>query len=301
MILVSGGSGLVGSAVVGELLKRPESVAVLGRDATRIQRRFGGKVEARAGDVTRPETLAAAMQGAEVVISAVQFRTSPIEVPRRGWTFEEVDYKGTVNQVNAARAAGVKRFVMVSAVGAAENAPQHWFRFKWQAEQHLINSGLEWTIVRPTWVYGPSDQALNRLLGFTNFLPFMPMFGDGKQAMQPVFVEDVGHVVADAALSPATANQLFELGGPDVMSMNAVLETALEIKGRKRFILHMPMFVGKAAGTLFSLQPFVTPPLTADAVGFLANSATADNGNLERVLHPTLTPFRQGLETYLKK
>jgi NADH dehydrogenase len=299
MILVSGGTGFVGSAVVQELLRRGQEVAVLGRDASRIDRLFGGKVGARAADVGRPETLAPAMAGADIVISAVQFHTSPIEVPRRGWTFEEVDYKGTVNQVNAASAAGVKRFVMVSAVGAAENASQHWFRFKWQAEQHLINSGLEWTIVRPTWVYGPNDRALNRLLGFTNFLPFMPFFGNGKQAMQPVLVDDVGRVVADAALSPATANKLFELGGPDVMSMNDVLKTALEIMGRKRFILHMPMFVGKAAGTLFSLQPFVTPPLTADAVDFLANPATADNSSLERALHPTLTPLRAGLETYL--
>ena len=83
--------------------------------------------------------------------------------------------------------------------------------------------------------------------------------------------------------------------------MNDVLKTALDVMGRKRFILHQPIFVGKALGTLASLQPFVTPPLTADAVDFIANAAVADNSNLERVLHPTLTPLRQALETYLKK
>ena len=301
MILVTGGTGFVGSAIVGELLKRGERVAVLGRDASRIERLFGGKVEARAGDVRRPDSLAAAMTGADVVINSVQFPTSPIEVPRRGWTFEEIDYQGTVNQVDAAKAAGVKRFVTVSGVGAAADARQHWFRFKWQAEQHLVNSGLEWTVVRPSWVYGPGDKALNRLLGFTNFLPFMPMFGDGKQAMQPVFIDDVGRVIADAALSPAAANQLFELGGPEVMSMNDVLKTALNVMGRKRFILHQPIFLGRLIGTLASLQPFVTPPLTADAVDFIANAATADNTNLERALQPRLTPLHQALETYLKK
>ncbi len=301
MILVTGGTGFVGSAIVGELLKRGEKVAVLGRDASKIERLFGGRVEARGADVRDPAALANAMSGADVVVNAVQFPTSPIEVPRRGWTFEEVDYKGTLNQVNAAKAAGVKRFVTVSGVGAAADARQHWFRFKWQAEQHLINSGLEWTVVRPSWVYGPGDKALNRLLGFTNFLPFMPLFGDGKQAMQPVFVDDVGRVLAEAALSPAAANQLFELGGPEVMSMNEVLKTALDVMGRKRFILHQPIFVGRAIGKLAALQPFVTPPLTADAVDFIANAATADNANLERALHPALTPLRQALETYLKK
>jgi NADH dehydrogenase len=301
MILVSGGTGFVGSAVTRELLKRGEQVAVLGRDAGKIERLFGGEAEARVGDVRKPEELASAMSGADVVINAVQIPTSPIEVPRRGWTFEEVDYKGTVNQVDAAKAAGVKRFLYVSGVGVAPGSPQHWFRLKWQAEQYLINSGLEWTVVRPTWVFGPDDWALNRLLNFTNFLPFLPFFGDGKQAMQPVFVEDLGRVIADAALAPAAANQLFEAGGPDVMTMNDVLKTALEVKGRKRFILHQPVFVGKIAGTLASLQPFVTPPLTADAVDFVCSPATADTANLERVLQPQMTPLRAALETYLKK
>jgi NADH dehydrogenase len=283
------------------ITKKGQSVAVLGRDAARIERAFGGSVEARAGDVTRPETLASAMSGIDTVINAVQFPSSPIEVPRRGWTFENVDYKGTVNQVDAAKAAGVKRFVYVSAVGADLNGPKHWFRYKAMAEEHLKASGLEWTIVRPSWVYGPRDHALNRLLGFTNFLPFMPMFGDGKQDMQPVFIGDVGRVVAQAATAPEAANQLFELGGPEVMSMDNVLKTGLDVMGRKRFILHQPMFVGKLIGTLASLQPFVTPPLSADAVDFVSRPATADNTNMMQVLKPELTTLRHGLETYLGK
>jgi NADH dehydrogenase len=235
------------------------------------------------------------------MINAVQFPTAPIEVPRKGWTFEQVDYQGTVNQVDAAKAAGVKRFVYVSAVGADLNGPKHWFRFKAMAEQHLRASGLEWTIVRPSWVYGPRDHSLNRLLGFTNFLPFMPLFGDGKQDMQPVFIQDVGRVVAQAATAPQAANQLFEVGGPEVMSMDDVLKTGLDVMGRKRFLLHQPMFVGTLIGKLLSLQPFLTPPLTADAVDFVSRPAVADNTNLMNLLQPQLTPLRQGLESYLKK
>src|SRR5688572_3021646 len=99
MILVSGGTGLVGSAIVAELLRRGEQVAVLGRDADRIRRRFGDTVEARAADVRDPASLPAALAGVDTVNNAVQFPNSPIENRRRGWTFEQVDYHGTVNQV----------------------------------------------------------------------------------------------------------------------------------------------------------------------------------------------------------
>jgi NADH dehydrogenase len=297
MILVTGGTGLVGSAVVAELLNRGEAVAVLGRSEEKIKERWGDRVEARAADVSRPETLPAAMTGIDTVINAVQFPTSPIEIPRKGWTFEAIDYKGTVNQVDAAKAAGVKRFVYVSGVGAAPGAEKHWFRFKWMAEQHLQQSGLEYVIVRPTWVYGPGDRSLNRLIGFSKFLPFVPMFGGGKQGMQPVFIDDVGRVVADAATKPEAANQVFELGGPQVMSMNEVLQTALDVMGRKRFILHQPVIAGKLAGTLAGFLP--NPPLSADAVDFINEPAVADNLNLARTLQPQLTLFRDGLETYL--
>jgi NADH dehydrogenase len=287
----------VGSAVVKELLGRGQQVAVLSRDEEKVRRKFGDGVAAREGNVREPQTLVAAMQGVETVVNAVQFPNSPIENRRKGWTFEEVDLKGTRNQVDAAKAAGVRRFVYVSGVGADKDADRHWFRYKWEAESYLRGSGLEWVIVRPTWVYGPDDVSLNRFLGFAKLLPFVPMFGDGKQSMQPVFIDDVGRVVADAALKPEAANELFELGGPDVMSMNDVVKTALDVRGKKRMLLHQPAIAGKAIGTMASVLP--SPPLSADAIDFITEPAVADNTRLIEVLSPRLTPLREGLATYL--
>ncbi len=298
MILVSGGTGFVGSAIVDELVRRGEKVAVLGRSASKITEQFGSGVAAREGDVRQPSTLAAAMDGIGIVINAVQFPGSPIEKRSKGYTFEEIDLKGTRHQVDAAKAAGVTRFVYVSGVGAAKDAEKHWFRYKWEAEDYLRNSGLEWSIVRPTWVFGPRDVSLNRFLGFGKMLPFIPMFGDGKQDMQPVFIDDVGRVVADAALRPEAANELFELGGPDVMSMNDVVKTALEVQGKKRPLLHQPAFVGKAIGTLTSVLP--SPPLSADAIDFITEAAVADNTAIDAALHPQRTSLRDGLQTYLQ-
>jgi NADH dehydrogenase len=299
MLLVSGGTGLVGSAVVAELLRRGEKVAVLGRDAGRIRQRFADRVEPRVADVRDAATLTAAMRDVDVVINAVQFPNAPIENKRRGWTFEEIDFKGTQHQVGAAKQAGVRRFVYVSGVGAAPEAAKHWFRFAWQAEQYVQASGLEWVIVRATWVYGPGDHSLNRIIGFGRFLPFIPTFGDGKQAMQPVFIDDVGRVLADCALRPEAANELFELGGPETMTMDEVFKTALDVMGKKRPILHQPVAVGKALGSVASLLP--SPPLSPDAVDFITQPAVADTTRLKAVLNPQLTPLREALSTYMVK
>jgi NADH dehydrogenase len=299
MILVSGGTGFVGSAVVKELLRRGENVAVLGRDAAKIRRRLGTDVEPRPADVRDPASLGPAMRGIDLVINAVQFPNSPIENRRKGWTFEEVDLKGTRNQVDAARGAGVRRFVYVSGAGARADAEKHWYRYKWEAESYLQRSGLQWVAIRPTWIYGPEDVSLNRFLGFARRLPFVPMFGDGKQAMQPLFVDDAARVVVDAALAPECANKLFELGGPEVMSMNDVVRAALAAAGMRRILLHQPAFLGKTLGSLAALLP--SPPLSADAIDFITSPAVADNSAVLAALAPRLAPLREGLATYLPR
>lgn len=301
MILVAGGTGFIGSAIVRELMRqRLAPVAVLSRVPSKVARRFPEfTLEARGGDVTDPASLPAALQGIETVINCVQFPASPIEIPRKGWTFENVDYRGTVNLVEASKAAGVKRIVYLSGVGAAPDADRHWFRFKWQAEEAVRASGIPFTILRPTWVYGPEDVSLNRFLGFAKVLPFVPVFGNGQQLMQPVFVEDVAKAVVLCLQTPASINQTFEIGGPAVMTMDEVIKTALEVAGKRRFILHQPVVLGKLLGRLASLLP--NPPLSADAVDFITHSAVADNGPLLAALDLRLTPLREGLASYLRR
>jgi NADH dehydrogenase len=115
--------------------------------------------------------------------------------------------------------------------------------------------------------------------------------------MQPVFVDDVARVVAEAVDNTEADNQTFEIGGPERMSMDDVINTALELAGKKRPILHQPVAVGKLMGSVAQLLP--GPPLTADAVDFITHEATADNSALERVFAPRLAPLREGLRTYL--
>ena len=182
MILVAGGTGFVGGGIVRELAGRGKPVAVLTRNAAKAATRFPHiEVEYREGDVGDPVSLAAAVQGAEVVIGCVQFPNSPIENQRRGHTFEETDAAGTERLVEASKAAGVQRYIYVSGAGAAADAKYHWFRAKWRAETAVRDSVITYVIFRPSWVYGPEDRSLNRFLTMSRFLPFVPIIGVGSR------------------------------------------------------------------------------------------------------------------------
>jgi NADH dehydrogenase len=275
-------------------------VAVLTRSAARSSGRFPAlTVEYREGDVRDPASLATAMTGIDTVIGCQQFPNSPIENPGKGYTFEEIDAKGTEALIAASKATGVKRYVYLSGVGAAPTG-RHWFQAKWRAEEAVRNSGMLYAIIRPTWVYGPEDSALNRFIGMSRYLPFVPQIGNiGKQRMQPVFVDDVGRAVAQSLENPVAENQTFEIGGPEVMSMRDVVRAALEAAGCKRLILPAPKSVMKLMASLLQLAP--GRPLTPDAVDFITGDAVAVESGIVPKLGIKLTPLREGLATYLGK
>jgi len=289
----------VGSGIVRELTRRGKPLRVMSREAERAARRFAGlDVQAVEGDVRDPESLAEAVKGTETVIGCVQFPNSPIENPRRGLTFEEIDERGTVRLVEAARAVGVQRYVYLSGAGASPDARYHWYRAKARAEAAVRSSGITHVIFRPSWIYGPGDRSLNRFLGLARRLPFVPVVGAGsRQRVQPVFIDDVARVVADSVELAAADNRTFELGGPEVLTMDEVVGTALQVMGKRRLLLHTPVALLKAFGLVAQLLP--SPPMTLGAVDFVTADALADNAALLEVFDIRLIPLREGLATYL--
>jgi uncharacterized protein YbjT (DUF2867 family) len=302
VILVAGGTGFVGAGIVRELVRRGKRVAVLTRDADKARSTFPGlDVEYRTGDVRDTGSLPQALASVQTVIGCQQFPNSPIENPRRGYTFEEIDAKGTESLVAAAKAAGVQRYIYLSGVGAAPDAKYHWFRAKWRAETAVRESGMRYVIFRPSWVYGPGDKSLNKFLGMARFLPFVPLIGDaGKQRLQPVFVDDVGRAVAEAVDQPEAADRrVFEIGGPEVLTMQEIVRTALSVAGRRRLLLSAPKGLMKLAASV--LQHMPARPLTPGAVEFITLNALADPADVQAALGVRVTPLREALETYLGK
>ena len=296
-VAVAGATGFIGRAVVAELVRRGIPVIALTRSPARAAGRLPAGVEARRADAASPSALAGSLDGADALVIALAFENSPMENPKKGRTFEAVDAAGTERLVAEAARAGVKRVVYLSGAGAAPDALRHWFRAKWRAEEAVRDSGLTWTILRPTWIYGPGDVALNRFVGFSRYLPFVPVIGDGKQALAPVFIDDVACLVADALVEPAAANRVLEVGGPETMTMNDVIRRALRVAGRRRPLLHAPAGLMKLAARVARYLP--GPPLTPDAVDFIGQPAAVDTVPLLALLPRRLTPLEEGLATYL--
>ena len=162
---MAGGTGFIGSRVVDELRRRGEHrVRVMTRDPARARAKPG--VEYVRGDVTDAASLEAATRGIDVVVHAVQFPNHPVENPRKGWTYEQVDGAGTERMAAAAAKNGVKRFVYLSGAGARPGRTEPWFRAKERAERAITSSGMEYVILRPSWIYGPDDRSMNKFVSF---------------------------------------------------------------------------------------------------------------------------------------
>jgi len=299
VILVAGGSGFIGAAVVRTLVAHGREVAVMTAHPERSRRRVES-MGARPviGDVLDARSLDGAVAGAEVVIQALTFPTFPAEKPRKRYTFEEFDHLGTERLVRAATRAGVGRYVYASGSGAAPDAPKVRFRAKWFGEEAIRAAGIDHAIIRPSWVYGPEDPGLNKFVAFHRWLPFVPVIGDGSQRLQPVFVGDVAEAMVQAA-TPHGPTGTFEIGGPEVLTMNEVLRTVMEVRGKVKPLVHFPAFLPKLAG--FLLQVLPNPPLSPQAVDFATVDALADTARLLEAFDLRLTPLRDGLATYLAR
>jgi uncharacterized protein YbjT (DUF2867 family) len=297
-VVVAGGTGFIGSAVVKSLRRRGRDVSIMttnpSRSGPRVRELGAAAVP---GDLLDPVTLPDAVRGADVVVQATTFSTFPVEKPRRRYTFEEFDGAGTERLVAAASAGGVRRYVYVSGVGADPNGSKPWFRAKGRGEEAVGAAGMEHAVVRPSWVYGPGDISLNKFVTFHRWLPFVPVVGDGRQRLQPVFVDDVGEAVAGAA-APGGPTGTFEIGGPEVLTMDQILEVMMDVRGKRKPLLHLPAWLPKLGA--FFLQYLPGAPLSPGAIDFATGDAVADTESLLAAF-PDLQPrsLREVLTTYL--
>ena len=295
-VIVAGGTGFVGRYIVISLFAAGHEVSVLSRRGDMSGTpQLAGALSIRA-DATKPETLAGKLDGANAVISAVQLPNYPIEQPRKNLTFDVYDRQATENLIAEAERAGVKHFVYISGASADPTAPETWYRAKGRAEETLRASKLEYAILRPSWAYGPEDKALNKFVAIARFSPIVPRIGLRPQLIQPVFITDVATAVARIFEREAWG-KTFEIGGPDVMSMDAVIRTMLKVMGKRRLVIPVPAPLVKLATAPLVLLP--TPPMTPGGIEFAIQDGLVDATDLQKILDVHPVPMEEGLAMYL--
>jgi NADH dehydrogenase len=262
-VLVTGGTGFVGPHVVHALRARETPVRALVRNPARATRLAAWGVELAAGDVTDPASLRTACAGVDAVVHLVAI------IRGRPADFERVMAEGTRNVVAAAQQAGVRRFVLASALGLDERSKDAvpYFAAKWEMERAVRDSGLEHVIFRPSFVFGRDGGVLPTFVRLARFAPVTPIVGSGSQRLQPIWVEDLAEYYALALTEPAATNRTFEIGGPDAVSWNEFWERLKRVLGVRRPSLHVPFGAMRLQATLTERLPGA--PVTRDQLTML--------------------------------
>jgi uncharacterized protein YbjT (DUF2867 family) len=263
MILVTGGTGFIGPKIVRKLRAGGHDVRCLVRDPSRGGGVEGLGAELVEGDVTDRSSLDAAVAGCDAVIHLVAI------IAGRREDFEGVMEQGTRNLVDAAKAAGVRRFILMSALGTSDETRDlvPYYHAKWEMERTVRESGIEYVIFRPSFVFGSDGGALKQFTRVARLSPVTPIVGSGERKLQPIWVDDVAAYFAAAVDTPAAANRTFELGGPDVVTWNEFWARLKEARGTRRPSLHVPTSIMRVQATVLERLP--KPPVTRDQLTML--------------------------------
>ncbi len=293
MILVTGGSGFIGQRVVARLVDGGHKVRVLARGQRRADLPEGGEVAQ--GSVVSGEGLADAMAGAEKAVHLVA-----IIRETNDQSFQAVIWRGTERVVEAAKVAGVKKFVYVSAIGAQDNPTYPYLQAKWQAERAVMRSGLNHTILRPSIVFGEGDEFINALAGLVRYNPVVPVAGDGKTRFQPIWVEDLVTCIVACLDEDAHNREVLEVGGPEHLSYDQMLYIVKEALGKSRVKLHVPLAVMRLVAQVMEWV-LAKPPVTREQLKMLSldnvaetDAVTKSFGVQPRRLADSLDYIRRG-------
>ncbi|BCW99947.1 MAG: NAD-dependent nucleoside diphosphate-sugar epimerase/dehydratase [Armatimonadota bacterium] len=287
---VTGATGFVGSHLCRLLVERGHRVTALVRPGSTRARPSGGGVRFAEGDITRPETLPAAFQGCDVVVNLVG-----IIRETRDQTFERIHAEGAAAVALAAREAGVRRLVHMSAVGTRPHAPSAYHRTKWLGEEAVRASGLEWVILRPSLIFGIGDGFTTTMIDLVRRAPVIPVIGSGTNLMQPIAVEDVCAAFASSAEEDCHCGQTYELGGPEQITYEQIVRMVARELGVRRPFVHLPVWMMMPlAGVLSRLSARF--PLTPDQIRMLQEDNVAQPNHALTVFGLELMRFEDGLK-----
>lgn len=268
LVTVFGGSGFVGRHTVRALAKAGWRVRAAVRRpdlAGHLQPMGGvGQIHAVQANLRYPDSLKAACAGADVVINLVGVLS-----PAGKQSFNAVHAAGARAVAKAAREAGVGRVIHVSAIGADRNSAANYARSKAEGEAGVLEEFPDAVILRPSIVFGPEDDFFNRFAAMARISPLLPLIGGGKSKFEPVFVGDLASAIAAAAAGAGKAGQVYEIGGPEVLTFRQILDKTQAWSERKRGYLRLPFWLAKLQALLTWPLPNALRPVTVDQLRML--------------------------------
>ncbi len=268
MILVTGGTGFIGRHVVARLAENGETARVAARGSRKADLPEG--VEQVQADVVSGEGLSQALAGIEKVVHLVAVITE-----KGGQRFDAVIRGGTANLVRGAERAHIRKLVYVSAIGAAPDPKFPYWNAKWHAEQAVMGSSLNYTILRSSLVFGPEDDFFNRLNRLVHSAPVAPIAGNGKTRFQPIWVEDVVTCVVACLREGAHDRETVEIGGSEYYTYNEIIDLIRTKAGSRKPKVHIPLWLMRpTARVLQAVLP--SPPVTTDQLAMLAKDNVTD-------------------------
>ncbi len=295
MILVTGGTGFVGTHLVRRLRSDDIPVRAVVRDPDKAQplRELG--VDVVKGDITDKSSLEKAAAGVERVVHLVG-----IIQEETNTTFSGVHVEGTRNLLEASRKAGIRHFFYQSALGTRPGARSSYHRTKWEAEELVRASGIAYTILRPSLIYGPGDRFTVRLSEMIKMSPVLPVIGTGTSRVQPISVDDVVACIHKIVTGDSFLNEIYELGGPEQLTYEEVTAAIAEAMGIRRPLMHMPLFLVKtAARMLETVLP--RPPVTTDQLIMLQEDNICSMRDIRDAFGIEPMKFSEGLSKFLRK
>ncbi len=267
LVTVFGGSGFVGRHVVRVLAKRGYRIRVAVRrpDLAGFLLPAGnvGQISCVQANLRYRDSVDRAVEGAQFVVNCVGILS---ESGRN--TFDAVQEFGGRAIAEAARAVGAK-LTHISAIGANGGSSSSYGRTKGKAEASVLSIVPDAIILRPSIVFGPEDGFFNKFADMSRLAPALPLIGGGKTKFQPVYVKDVAEAVGRAVDGKLIPGTIYELGGPEVLSFRECLELVLKVVNRKRPLVSLPFGVASMIGSIASMIPLITPPITPDQVTLL--------------------------------
>jgi uncharacterized protein YbjT (DUF2867 family) len=293
MILVTGGTGFVGSNLIRRLRSDDIAVRALVRNPGKGQALKDIAVDIVEGDVFNKATLEKAASGCERVVHLVG-----IIHETQGATFRTIHVDGTRNVLEAAKKTGVRHIFYQSALGTRPGAKSMYHKTKWEAEELVRAGTVPYTILRPSIIYGPGDQFTMKLLEIIKRSPVLPVIGPGRFRVQPLYIDDAVSCIVKAITGDSFLNEMFEIGGPDQLTYEEMIGAVADALGVYRPTIHVPVFLARSAVRLLETVLPVSP-VTSDQIIMLQEDNICTMRDIRDAFGIEPIKFREGLKKFI--